>query len=1302
MSYKASDVYRTAFLTVDGTLDSNNSQLYFRPLQYPLQPVSGNFYSLSPAQQTDPSLRINQFSSNGTLQSYGYLYDTQFNPIPPGAYLLVAVGQGANPIIYSNDGSIWLESANGATIFSGGYCTAIAYNGYIWIATGSAGAASTLAYSSNGTDWIASASARTLLASARTIVTSGPLSIVGGPVTSGISVIYSTDGISWNSLVQASNYLTTACLAAAWSGSTWVLGGSGTETLIYSYDGISWYPSHNGNTIFSQCNSVAWSGSRWVAGGSGANTIAYSTDGINWIASTPVKLLGTASNAVAWSGSQWIAGGTDPSNNTLVYSEDGIAWNDAVDVSGYFTACQATAWTRNAWLAGGTGTESMLISYDGINWAPVTVVKSLLTTCYGIAVNRVLPNVAIPERLVVTYPSNPLDLIGGTNVGGVGSILSSSTDGITWIPVPNTNSIFTNSICHAVAWDGDQWLAGFSGTGPYKLGNSGDGFKWSGNASASSLLTIGCFALASNGSLWLAGGSGSSRLIYSADGDVWANVTGSPFGDGVCLAIGWNGSLWVAGSSAASNRLAYSADGSANWIGSTSGNALFTTSCKSVGWNGRIWVAVGSSAASGVIATSTNGQTWTVAATVPATTIWNSVAWNGTIWVLGGTGTTTLAYSYDGNVWLVPQTTVFTSSCRSVAWNGTLWIATGSGTNTAAYSYNGITWTPANSINVSAGHSVGVNRAFDETGPMNPPPAFYPTTSTVGGAVYSTGFTNLYTSSTLFINDASGAVGLNRTPVPHTAITGRTLQPNIDISGEGIWIATSNVTGPSINLENKRTGTGYAGRILMQNTPGNYGWSIDSLSDNTTGPNLVNDMRFVRWTGTSSNVVMDFNNGYVGIGGVPNQNNEGLMLDVFGSARVSNNLFVTNSVLARDVSATNIFISNDAKLTDVSATTIQVSGRSILTDVSATNLTVSNDVQLTDLSANNIQVSGRSILTDISATNLSVSNDTLLTDVSATTIQVSGRSILTDVSATNLSVSNDTRLVDVSATNVQVSGLLTLVDLFATNLTVLNDTQLTDVSASILQLSSRAILQDVSANNITAITRISAPTISATTSVSAPTITGTTSVSAPTITGTTSVSAPTITGTTSISTPNLTVSNDTLLTDVSASILQLSSRARLQDVSANNITATGPIFSTLALTSRAAFYQTYNTSTSTSTQLNYSFTNTYGYSIFLVTIMFVIIPVNDAAAPYDYLEMTINGADQDYIGPLNINPAQATGIGANTIVIPYTNVVATQSNTITIIAKLLRADGILTGSSFFSITGAAGQGNNRITYVGLA
>ena len=100
--------------------------------------------------------------------------------------------------------------------------------------------------------------------------------------------------------------------------------------------------------------------------------------------------------------------------------------------------------------------------------------------------------------------------------------------------------------------------------------------------------------------------------------------------------------------------------------------------------------------------------------------------------------------------------------------------------------------------------------------------------------------------------------------------------------------------------------------------------------------------------------------------------------------------------------------------------------------------------------------------------------------------------------------------------------------------------------------------------------------------------------------------------------------------------------------------------------------------------------------------MFVIIPVNDAAAPYDYLEMTINGADQDYIGPLNINPAQATGIGANTIVIPSTNVVATQSNTITIIAKLLRADGILTGSSFFSITGAAGQGNNRITYVGLA
>lgn len=84
MNSKFSDTYRTSFLTLDRYLQqSNAAQFYFRPLLPPLNTVSGEFYSLSPAQGTDPSIRINKYSSNGTFLGFGYLYDTSFN-VPPG------------------------------------------------------------------------------------------------------------------------------------------------------------------------------------------------------------------------------------------------------------------------------------------------------------------------------------------------------------------------------------------------------------------------------------------------------------------------------------------------------------------------------------------------------------------------------------------------------------------------------------------------------------------------------------------------------------------------------------------------------------------------------------------------------------------------------------------------------------------------------------------------------------------------------------------------------------------------------------------------------------------------------------------------------------------------------------------------------------------------------------------------------------------------------------------------------------------------------------------------------------------
>ena len=116
------------------------------------------------------------------------------------------------------------------------------------------------------------------------------------------------------------------------------LGGTDvTNPFAWSTDGLTWYPSDNGATIFTGsgavCKAVAWNGSRWVAGGKSSGTggpLAYSYNGKKWYKSmNGLALLGAASrcNAVSWNGKYWMAsveGATG--GQTQVYSNDGITW----------------------------------------------------------------------------------------------------------------------------------------------------------------------------------------------------------------------------------------------------------------------------------------------------------------------------------------------------------------------------------------------------------------------------------------------------------------------------------------------------------------------------------------------------------------------------------------------------------------------------------------------------------------------------------------------------------------------------------------------------------------------------------------------------------------------------------------------------------------------------------------------------------------------------------------------------------------------------------------------------------------
>ena len=463
----------------------------------------------------------------------------------------VAGGNGTNQLAYSTDGITWTASASGNAVFTTG-CNAVAWNGTQWVAGG--GGTNQLAYSTDGITWTASTSGNGVLTTAcYAVAWNGTRWVAGGSGTNQLA--YSTDGITWTASTSGNAVLTASCLAIAWNGTRWVAGGSGTNQLAYSTDGITWTGSTSGNGVFTSlcyavaqglpsitqkkrvvpnfvgggsgtnqlaysydgltwaidvsgsgifttgCNAVATNGSLWVAGGYGTNRLAYSIDGITWTVSTSGNgVFTTQCLAVATDLTKWVAGGFGI--NQLAYSTDGITWTASNSGNSRFTTqCNAVAWSGTQWVAGGEGTNQLAYSSDGITWTASTSGNSRFTTrCSAVAWN-------------------------GTQwvAGGAGTNqLAYSADGITWTASTSGNAVLTTN-CKAVAWNGTLWVAGGGGTN--QLAYSYDGINWTGSTSGNAVLSTACIALSWNGILWTAGGSGTNQLAYSYDGIVWTGST---------------------------------------------------------------------------------------------------------------------------------------------------------------------------------------------------------------------------------------------------------------------------------------------------------------------------------------------------------------------------------------------------------------------------------------------------------------------------------------------------------------------------------------------------------------------------------------------------------------------------------------------------------------------------------------------------------------------------------------------------------------------------------------------------------
>lgn len=650
----------------------------------------------------------------------------------------IAVGEDASAnIAVSRNGTTWVKPSLG--LFGATSISAVAWNGLTWVAVGPRGTTSPMYTSTDGYNWvIVTDSTITANTTFSTVAWNGTVWVVGGSSATN-KLAYSYNARNWTAVTIAGSVSAVNCLCwVELALPFWLAGTSTNQSMLYSYDGITWvglgangpigttgttnavawnglsaapvilagmsngtiYRATTGSngpgisawtlsaTPFTVCNALCWNGSIWVAGGSGTAILAYSYDGTTWVTVTTPQIA-TACRAISWNGSVFIAVGTGGVGTNIATSANGIIWSSAITGGSAATRLFST---------GGYGIASVAlknpINQDGVFSSGSTVALGLGSSANSNEValsSNGLVNYRIADRGVrevncdtqySEFVRAPLIMMGFNSAAGFGY----SLDAVTFASATvNLQAVQT------IAWNGAIWLAGGS---PIAT----DTFFWSvnpaGGASAwtliSGIFSTTCREVRWNGIMWVAGGAGTNTLAWSTNGKTWTGLGAILFTQ--VNSVEWNGSIWVAGGTG-SNTFAYSSNG-IEWTGL---GTLFSAGCTRVRWNGTMFVAA-LNLTSNNFAYSYDGLNW-VQVTTSIFTAANALCWNGSVWAAGGSnGTTnTFASSNDGINWVARGLGPFSATgvVNDISFNGTVFIAAGGSTGPVvrgATSTDAITW----------------------------------------------------------------------------------------------------------------------------------------------------------------------------------------------------------------------------------------------------------------------------------------------------------------------------------------------------------------------------------------------------------------------------------------------------------------------------------------------------------------------------------------------------------------------------------------------------------------------------------
>jgi len=490
-------------------------------------------------------------------------------------------------------------------------------------------------------------------------------------------------GLSWSNVTNTS---VRNILDMIWDGSRFVAITT-NATVITSTDGITWTTLitnlGNDNLLLS---SIAWSGSRYVITTSSVSRIFTSTDGINWttITISPNNTL----DRVRWLNNLFIATG---SNGIIWTSSDGVTWNSR---SSGTTENLDGDISSNGSIFVIVGRFTILTSPDGITWT---------SRATALISSRTLPDVIWTGSLFITIASNevltspdgitwtvrtlPSGFFSGDRLATSGSLtiatnisgdFITSTDGITW---QHSSRFSGNTRKRAVLWlNGSFYAAGTD------VSISTDGVNW--NIITGEHLTS---------VIW----TGTQYLVTASNGFVFVgsdlqNLTRRKTStDRLLTSVAWNGSIFVAVgifTTGQTNCTILTSPDGITWTNRTTPTPV--VDLNNIIWEQNLFVAVGNQ---GTVLTSPDGITWTRRSIGFSSPNMVSVIWTGTQFVASSTDQF-ISVSTNGLTWTTTQpSTLIGFGMRSIIWTGAQFIIVGDDANRIFYSSDLVTWT-SNSI----------------------------------------------------------------------------------------------------------------------------------------------------------------------------------------------------------------------------------------------------------------------------------------------------------------------------------------------------------------------------------------------------------------------------------------------------------------------------------------------------------------------------------------------------------------------------------------------------------------------------